>query len=98
MRALFTLPCLAVLAVLGFDTSSWAQRVTILQDTSVTYRLDPTVDVFIDASNSVSLEQLVTPEYSNRFEPHQGYFTFGYQKSAIWIRARTKTASPSATW
>lgn len=98
MRALFTLSCFTALAVFGLHFPGRAQQVTILQDTTMSYRLDAAVDVFIDPGNSVSIDQITTPEFLKRFEPHSGNLTFGYLKSAIWIKAKTRTASPGTEW
>jgi signal transduction histidine kinase len=98
MRALLKLPSIVMLAVLGFHPVTWAQPGYLLQDTSVTYRLDSAVDVFIDPGNTVSIEQIVTPEYQNRFQHSNGNLTFGYLKASIWIKARTQTTSPNTVW
>jgi signal transduction histidine kinase len=98
MRVLFKLPYLIVLAVLGFYPPAWAQQGYPLQDTSVTYRLDAFVDVFIDPGNSIGIEQITGSEYQNRFKRNAGNLTFGYLKSNLWIKVQTKTKSPHTEW
>ena len=47
--------------------------------------------------NAISIEQIVKPDFQKRFKPSTG-LTFGYTKSAIWLKVFTKTNSPDTQW
>lgn len=68
-----------------------------LQDTSVTYRLDPRVEVFIDDTEKIPAADIVSGNYDQRFSRNKGNLTFGYLKSIIWIKATIQT-DPGTHW
>ncbi|MFZ6013237.1 MAG: 7TMR-DISM family protein, partial [Bacteroidota bacterium] len=69
----------------------------LLRDTSIVHRLDTHVEVFIDPTESLGIDQVSTPEFRQNFQT-RGNLTFGYLKSAIWLRVQTRTASPQTQW
>src|SRR5262245_13417981 len=87
----------ALLLLLPSANSS-AQTLYPLGDTAVIHRLDPYVDVLVDPTEGISIEQVVQTSFQHRFQPNKGNLTFGYLKSAIWLKVRTKTLSPHTAW
>lgn len=67
-------------------------------DTSITYRLDDHVHVFIDSSESVGIEDVIRREFQTRFHPHRGKLTFGYLKHTIWLKVNARATSAAAEW
>lgn len=86
---------IGVVAVLSFTFSSTTNGQTVfpLSDTSVIYRLDSYVGVFIDETETLALEDVVSAD----FQTSRGSLTFGYIKSVIWLKVKTK-ARPSQQW
>ncbi|MBA4053472.1 MAG: hypothetical protein C0490_02050 [Marivirga sp.] len=83
----------AVLLTFIFSSTTEGQTVFPLSDTSVIYRLDPYVGVLIDATEILSVDDVANAG----FESSKGNLTFGYLKSVIWLKVKTK-ASPSQQW
>ena len=87
----------AVLSLL-LNTSSFGQKHFLLSDTTIIYRLDAHVAIFIDSTEVISIDQIVKPEIQNRFQQSMGSLTFGYIKSAIWLKINTKSLSTGTHW
>ncbi|HKZ37962.1 MAG TPA: sensor histidine kinase [Chryseolinea sp.] len=87
----------AVLSLL-LNTSSFGQKHFLLSDTTIIYRLDAHVAIFIDSTEVISIDQIVKPEIQNRFQQSMGSLTFGYIKSAIWLKINTKSLSNATHW
>ena len=75
-----------------------AQQAYLLADTSVVHRLDTFVGVFIDPTDSVSIGQIVKPEFQRHFQWQKRNLTFGYLKSAIWIKVNLRSAKLVTQW
>ena len=56
---------------------SAGQEYFSLADSNTVYRLDDHADVFLDSTHAISIEQIVKPDFQNRFKPSTG-LTFGY--------------------
>ena len=76
---------------------SAGQEYFSLADSNAVYRLDYHAGVFLDSTNAISIEQIVKPEFQKEFRRGTG-LKFGYTKSAIWLKVRTKTTSPTTQW
>lgn len=68
-----------------------------LADTTLIYRLDDNVDVFLDSTNSFTITQVADPGFDTYFRPSNG-LTFGYTESSVWLRLKTRTNNPSTAW
>ena len=90
--ALMTIICSLLLC-----TGSFAQTPYLLNDTTIIHRLDKQVDVFIDSTNRLLLEQISKPEFQKHFH-RRGNLTFGYLKSSLWLKIKTKTYSLHTNW
>src|SRR5688572_3684852 len=87
----------AVLSLL-LSTSGFSQKHFLLSDTTTTYRLDGHVAIFMDSTEAIPFDQIVKPEIQRRFQQGNGGLTFGYTKSAIWLKITTKSISPETHW
>ncbi len=85
--ALFSLRCI----------NCHGQKPYLLVDPAITYRLDAFVDVYIDSTDNISIDQIIKPTFQDRFKRKKN-LKFGYLKSAIWLKVKTQTARPSANW
>lgn len=100
MRITFSLQFFLIAALLSslFPRSSFAQTPYVLDDTTVIHRVDAWVDVLVDPTEGISIEQVAKPAFQQRFQPSGGNLTFGYSRAAIWLKVRTKARSPHTTW
>lgn len=83
---------------LFFHTISFSQKPYLLTDKAIIHRLDANVEIFVDATDTISIDQITMPEFQHRFHPSKGNLTFGYLKSSIWLKIKTKTVSPDTQW
>lgn len=83
---------------LFFYTSCYCQSHYQLSDTSKVHRLDKFADIFIDPTDTISISSIATANFQSRFQRSQGNLTFGYLKSAIWLKVQLKTAKPRTSW
>jgi signal transduction histidine kinase len=88
---------LTTLLSISFVSGSLAQTFS-LRDEHKIYRLDAAVSVFIDSTDSMSIDQIASPSFEKKFNNSQGNLTFGYLKSSIWLKVKTKNTSPNANW
>ena len=79
------------------NSSSYGQAPFQLTDTTLIYRLDTYAAVFMDSTHAVAFEEIVKPEFQHRFKSGKK-LTFGYTKSDVWLRVKTKTTSPQTPW
>ena len=79
-------------------TPSDCQTPILLDDVSLIYRLDTLVEVYLDPSDNVPFHQVSSPEFQDWFKPHKEYLTFGYLKSAIWLKVHSRSTSPHSQW
>ena len=100
MRLSFKLQVLFSTAVFAqfIHTCCMAQTPVLLNSSTALQRLDTHVEVFIDSSDRISIEEIVKPDFQHRFLPSQGKLTFGYLKSPLWLKLVTRTASPETDW
>jgi signal transduction histidine kinase len=87
----------AIFGVMFCDVSL-AQTNYVLNDTAIRHRLDTHVDVLIDSTERLSLPDVLKPHFQKKFEASSGGLTFGYLTSPVWLRIRTRTASPHSHW
>lgn len=80
------------------STACVAQRSYLLTDTAIVHRLDTHVEVFIESAEDITIDQITKPEFQNRFTPNTGNLTFGYLKSAIWLKLNIRKVSPLTQW
>jgi signal transduction histidine kinase len=69
-----------------------------LKDSSVVHQLDAHIEVFVDSSHTISIDQITKPEFQHNFNPSPGNLTFGYLREPIWLKIRTKATSPRTQW
>jgi signal transduction histidine kinase len=86
------------LLVLLSSITGFAQNVYPLADTSITYRLDAEVAISIDPSDSLSIDDVSTASFEKNFKRSKSNLTFGYLKSTIWLKLKTKTRSLKTNW
>jgi signal transduction histidine kinase len=96
----FTIQSRYLIALLFlFSTSvSFSQNLFLLEDKSITYRLDSHVEIFIDTAGSASFEQVNRTEFQKNFQPNKKGLTFGYLKFPLWIKVTTQNAAPRVDW
>lgn len=87
----------AIVFSLLLATGSFGQAPYLLNDSTIIHRLDSQMDVFIDTTESVSLEQIIKPGFQKHFQ-RRGNLTFGYLKSSLWLKIKTRTTSPDTHW
>ena len=75
----------------------YGQDAISLQNTSTSYRLDSHVAVLADSTESLTIAQILTPEFQGRFRKSDGDLTFGYLKSSLWLKVVTRNES-DANW
>lgn len=88
----------AVSALLFLSLSGYGQSPLYLRDVTEPYRLDNHIQVFIDPTEEVTLNKILTPEFQNRFQRSDNGLRFGYLKSAIWLKIVTKNVSKDVSW
>lgn len=76
-------------------TTASGQNIFSLQNSAVQHRLDRSVGIFIDSSNEVSIDRIVSPDFQKNFHQSKGNLTFGYLKSTIWLKVITRNTSPT---
>jgi two-component system, sensor histidine kinase and response regulator len=100
MRHTLNLP-FAVVTMLAFTLvpiiQGYSQPRCVLQDSTLIHRLDAFVDVFVDPTDTVSIEQIRSPDFQKRFHPSND-LTFGYTKANIWIKVVTRALRPQTQW
>ncbi|WP_276374966.1 sensor histidine kinase [Chryseolinea sp. H1M3-3] len=74
-----------------------ADTTFVLTDTTLIYRLDTYVDVLMDSSNTMSLEQVIDPVIQQRFHPAKD-LAFGYTRSSVWLRLKMKSPIKLTQW
>jgi signal transduction histidine kinase len=98
MRVSNWLQCFQATALFLFCCiASFGQNPYALNDTSVVHRLDGHVYVFIDSSDHLSVDEVSSPDFQNRFF-RKGDLTFGYLKSTIWLKVNTQARSFHTQW
>lgn len=85
-------------ALLVVAMGCYGQSPFPLTDAEFTYKLDASVEVFIDKSDRVEIDQIVQPQFQSNFKPSNGYLTYGYLKSTLWLKVETKLLSPDSDW
>jgi signal transduction histidine kinase len=80
------------------SVTSKAQNAYLLDDTTISHRLDASTEFFIDHTDSVTIEQILKPEFQSQFQSGKGDLVFGYLKPALWIKIRTKASSMQTQW
>jgi len=89
------------LIILGFfilSISCFGQTPYPLTDTTVNHRLDAHVEIFIDSTDSFLIDQITAPEFQSHFTSKKGNLKFGYVRSPIWLKIKTRTFSPYTQW
>lgn len=97
-------PPLCLVILFGFALSllcgfnSYGQVPYLLTDTARIHRLDPYAEVFIDPTDSLSIDQIAVPSFQHRFQKSNGNLTFGYLKSTIWLKIIVRSVTPRTNW
>jgi signal transduction histidine kinase len=83
--------------LLSTISTGLAQVTYELKDTTVIHRLDTHSAVFLDPTENITIDQVLTAEFLQRFSPARD-LNFGYLKAAVWVKVVTKTADPGTEW
>ncbi len=100
MRHSFNLQLFIIIALFHLrsaDATPVADQPFALTDTTLIYRLDTYADVFMDSSNTLSIEQIISPALQQRFRPAKD-LAFGYTRSSVWLRLKMKSSVPGTRW
>src|SRR5688500_14919371 len=84
------------LLILITATFCFGQKPFLLADTATTHRLDTHVEVFVNHTDTVAIDQVV--RFQQHFYPSEGLVTFGYLKAPIWLKVKVRAASPATHW
>jgi signal transduction histidine kinase len=87
-----------ILPFLFFGLKCFSQTPYLVGDTRVVHRLDAHTDIFIDDSNTMGIDEISSPEFSDNFQRSNGGLTFGYLKSDLWLRVPLKTTLLHKSW
>jgi signal transduction histidine kinase len=99
MRTSFGLQISFILSpLLLFSTGCFSQDPYVLRDTSVVSRLDPYVEVFVDSSYTISIDQITRPGFQHNFKASGSNLTFGYLREPLWLKIKTRAANPHTYW
>ncbi|RAV98490.1 sensor histidine kinase [Pseudochryseolinea flava] len=100
MRQILNLP-IAVVTVLTLLISTErvsGQAQCALTDSAKIYRLDAFATVFIDSTNTLSIDDVSSPSFQQKFTPSRNDLTFGYTKANIWLKVTTVATHPERDW
>lgn len=75
-----------------------AQKPFQFTDTHTSHRLDAHLEVLIDPSDSLSIEDIITPEWQSSFRKSTGTLTYGYLPSTIWLKIQTQALTLDKEW
>lgn len=90
--------CVITIVFLALAISASAQSPFVLTSDASTHRLDFHVAIFIDSTNAVSPEKIISADFQNHFRQSKGNLTFGYLKSDIWLKVLTRSDDPQKHW
>lgn len=86
-----------VVLLLGcFIIASSSHAQIRLSDTTTVYRIDKFVEVFIDSTNSATIESIQNPSIQAKFKV-RGNLVFGYARPNIWLKI-TSTSHENKPW
>lgn len=94
---------LAIL-VLAMATSAWAQGGTappiVLTNAQDEYALAPNLEILRDPTRQLTIQEVASPAYSERFTPNQQTIpNMGVTTDAVWVRFRVQNhASAANQW
>lgn len=90
---------LRIIAFVGILSLSFAlsAQPILLQDKTITYRLDQDVEVLIDSSGNLDFNQILQPTTQKEFKK-RGDLIFGYLAEPIWLKVTTKSSDPAIQW
>lgn len=101
MRHSFNLPLYSIIALVpllfNVGNNTFGQEAFRLADTTLIYRLDTYADVFLDSTNELTIERIAQSGFQKHFKTNDR-LTFGYTKSSVWLRLKTKTNLPHTQW
>jgi signal transduction histidine kinase len=83
---------------LGLIPGTFCQTPYLLSDPKNVHRLDAFAEVFIDPSDTFSIDDIVARENQIPFHRNKGNLTFGYLKATIWLKFQIRTDSPNTDW
>jgi signal transduction histidine kinase len=96
MRAFSVLHWLITAATLSLlVTTASGQNIISLHNPDVQLRLDGSVSIYIDRTDSMAIGQIVSADFDKKFQRSNGNLTFGYLKSALWLTVMTRNNSGS---
>ncbi|THF73215.1 sensor histidine kinase [Cohnella fermenti] len=100
IRCLFVIGLFHVLFVASVAEAEEAHDTAVLtlSDGQSDYSLNATMDILEDAARQWSYEDIQSQEVQGRFKSAGGKSSFGYTRSAYWIRAVILNESSEAKW
>lgn len=75
-----------------------AQSVYPLSDPKVKHRVDNYVTVFIDSTNSLTIEDVSARAFQRNFRKRENGLAFGYLKSDLWLKIEVQNNLPATSW
>ncbi|HEY0770967.1 MAG TPA: 7TM diverse intracellular signaling domain-containing protein, partial [Sphingobacteriaceae bacterium] len=98
MRLSLVVGAFALVLSLCSNFQSVGQSVYSLGGSTLSHRLDSYVRVFIDSTNSLSIQKAGDSTFQHRFQPSNGNLTFGYLKPNLWLKVRLRVNDPRSKW
>lgn len=79
--------------------STFAQQSVALSDSTLNYRIDAFVGVYIDSTETTSFEDILAAKQSEMFQTYQKEsLLFGYLTKPIWIKIEVENVSNTKEW
>ena len=73
---------------------AFAQQPVVLTDTTSLISIGKQIDIFEDPGGTLSLQQILSPEYQSQFKKStQEVPNFGTKQTSVWCRIRIKNVS-----
>ncbi|HEY5917642.1 MAG TPA: sensor histidine kinase [Chryseolinea sp.] len=85
-------------SLLIISTLSFGQAPYLLADGTTIHRIDKHIEVFVDTSNAVGVDDILSGEFQSHFHSSNDNLTFGYLKSTIWLKVSTRESSLDKQW
>ena len=81
---------IVLIFILGLFCSvySLAQNTFSLSENHPTYRIDTIVDVYLDETHALTIDDVSAPTFQSRFEHRRKKLTFGYLDPTLWLRVQ----------
>ena len=78
---------IAIVFLRNLSTQDFAQPI-ILSDTTSLISIGKQIDIFEEPGGTLSLQQILSPEYQPQFKSTQEVPNFGTKQTTVWCRIR----------